>query len=91
MKYIFLGYADEEFGYCLWDLVKHNIIRRKVVIFNELEMFKRSVGEVGVKEVIEKFEEQKENIPPMQEDGKKIQEEEGRQVESDEHQEEGTL
>ena len=28
MKCIFLGYADEEFGYRLWDPVKHKIIRK---------------------------------------------------------------
>ena len=58
MKCIFLGYANEEFGYRLWDPVKRKIIRSRNVIFNELEMFKRTVGELEVKKVIEKFEEQ---------------------------------
>ena len=34
MKCIFLGYVDEDFGYRLWDLVKHKIIRSEDVIFN---------------------------------------------------------
>ena len=58
MKCIFLGYADEDFGYRLWDLVKHKIIRSMDVIFNELEMFKSTVGELEVKKVIDRFEEQ---------------------------------
>eukprot|EP00253_Pinus_taeda_P004835 PITA_04835 len=43
MKHIFLGYADEDFGYRLWDPVKHKIIRCRDVIFNESEMFKRTI------------------------------------------------
>ena len=57
MKCIFLGYADEDFGYRLWDPVKHKIIRSRDVIFNESEMFKRTVGELEVKKVIDRFEE----------------------------------
>ena len=72
MKCIFLGYADEDFGYYLWDLVKHKIIRSMDVIFNESEMFKRIVGELEVKKVIDRFEEQQENIPPIQETEQKI-------------------
>ena len=56
MKCIFLGYADEEFGYRLWDPVKHKIIRSRDVIFNESEMFKRNVGEVEFRKVIDRFE-----------------------------------
>ena len=67
MKCIFLGYVDKDFGYHLWDLVKHKIIRSRDVIFNESEMFKRTIGELEVKKVIEKFEEQQENMPPIQE------------------------
>ena len=63
MKCIFFGYADEE----LWDPVKNKIIRSKDVIFNESELFKRTVGELEVKKIIDRFEEQQENIPPMQE------------------------
>ena len=91
MKCIFLGYADEDFGYRLWDPVKHKIIRSRDVIFNESEMFKRTVGELEVKKVIDRFEEQQENIPPMQENGQQIQEQKGQQVENDEQQEEGIL
>ena len=40
-------------------------------------MFKRNVGEVEVKKVIDRFEEQHEYIPPMQENGQQIQEHEG--------------
>ena len=54
-------------------------------------MFKRNVGEVEVKKFIDRFEEQHEDIPPMQENGQQIQEQEGQQGESDEHQEEGIL
>ena len=53
-----LGYADEDFGYRLWDPVKHKIIRSRDVIFNESEMLKRIVGELEVKKVIDRFEEQ---------------------------------
>jgi len=67
MKFIFFRYADEDFGYRLWDPVKHKIIRSKDVIFNELEMFKRIVGELEVKKVIDRFEERQENIPLIQE------------------------
>jgi hypothetical protein len=42
MKCIFLGYVDGEFGYRLWDPINNNAIRSKDVIFNELEMFKKS-------------------------------------------------
>ena len=58
MKCIFLGYADEEFGYHLWDLVKHKIIRNRDVIFNESEMFNRTKGGLEIKKVIDRFEEQ---------------------------------
>ena len=58
MKCIFLGYVDEDLGYRLWDPVKHKIIRSRDVIFNESEMFKRTVGEFEVKKVIDRFEEQ---------------------------------
>ena len=58
MKYIVLGYTDEDLGYRLWDPVKHKIIRSRDVIFNESTMFKRTVGELEVKKVIDRFEEQ---------------------------------
>lgn len=58
MRCIFLGYADEDFGYHLWDPVKHKITRGRDVIFNESKMFKRIVGELEVKKVIDRFEEQ---------------------------------
>lgn len=35
-------------------------------------MFKRTVGELEVNKVINRFEEQQENIPPMQENGQQI-------------------
>ena len=73
MKCIFLGYADEEFGYRLWDPVKHKIIRSRDVIFNESEMFKKTVGEFEIKKVSDRFEEQQENIPPIQENEQQIQ------------------
>ena len=58
MKCIFLGYADEDFGYHLWDPIKQKIIRSRDVIFNESEMLKRTIGELEVKKVIDRFEEQ---------------------------------
>ena len=91
MKCIFLGYADEDLGYRLWDLVKHKIIKSRDFIFNESEMFKRTVGELEVKKVIDRFEEQQENIPPIQENEQQIQEHEEQQVENNEQQEEGIL
>ena len=91
MKCIFMGYVDEEFGYRLWDPIKHKIIRSRDVIFNESEMFKRTAGELEVKKVIDRFEEQQENIPPIQENEQQIQEHEEQQVENDEQQEEGIL
>ena len=56
MKCIFLGYVYEEFGYRLLDPVKHKIIRSRDVIFNESKMFKRIIGELEVKKVIDRFE-----------------------------------
>lgn len=56
MKCIFLGYANEEFGYRLWDLVKNKIIRSRDDIFNESKIFKWTIGELEVKKVIDMFE-----------------------------------
>jgi len=36
MKCVFLGYADGEFCYRLWDPVNNKVIRSKDAIFNEL-------------------------------------------------------
>ena len=38
MKCIFLGYADGEFGYQLWDPVKSKVIRSNDVKFKELDV-----------------------------------------------------
>jgi len=84
MKCIFLGYADENLGYRLRDPVKHKIIRNRDVILNESEMFKRIVGELEVKKFIDRFEEQQENVPPIYENEKQIQEHEEKQVENNE-------
>ena len=65
MKCIFLGYADGEFGYRLWDPIKNKIIRSRDVIFNELENFKRSIGNVEVKNNVNRLT----DIPPLQEYG----------------------
>ena len=54
-------------------------------------MFKRTVGELEVKKFIDRFEEQQENIPPIQENEQQIQEHEKQKVESNEQQEEGIL
>lgn len=88
MKCIFLGYADGEFGYHLWDLVKHKIIISRDVIFNELEMFKRTTSNLEGKKIVDRFEEQKENIPLIQENGKQDQEYDEQQEENVEQQEE---
>ena len=58
---IFWGYVDGEFGYRLWDPIKNKIIRRRDVIFNELEVFKRSTGNVEEKKIVNKLT----NIPPL--------------------------
>lgn len=50
-----MGYADDEFGYRLWDPVKHKVIRSSVVIFNELQMFKKYAGDIEVKKIVDKF------------------------------------
>jgi len=57
MKCIFLGYVDEEFGYHIWDPVKHKIIRSRDVIYNESKLFKRTVGDMDIKKIIDKFKE----------------------------------
>ena len=48
-------------------------------------MFKRIVDELEVKKVIDRFEEQQENITPMQENEQQIQEQEDQQVENEEY------
>ena len=55
MKCIFLGYADGEFGYRLWDSVKSKVIRSRDVIFNELEMFKKPTCDMKVKKSTGRF------------------------------------
>ena len=92
MKCIFLGYVDGEFGYRLWDPVKHKVIRSRDVIFNELQMFKKFAGDIEVKKIVDKFADQREDIPflqehgqpPLQEHGHQIQEHDGHQVEDNE-------
>jgi hypothetical protein len=54
MKCIFLGYVDDDFGYRLWDTIKNKVIRSRDVIFNELEMFKKSAGNMEVKKVVDR-------------------------------------
>ena len=81
---IFLGYAYGEFGYCLWDPNKNKIIRSMDVIFNELEMFKRSTGNVEVKKIVNSLT----DIPPLQEYGQEIQECDIQQMENDAQQQE---
>jgi len=44
-------------------------------------MFKRTIGELEVKKVIDRFEEQQEKIPPIQENEQQIQEHEEQQEE----------
>ena len=67
MKCIFLRYVDGEFGYRLWDLVKCKVIRSKDVIFNELEMLKNPSCDMEVKKLTDRFVEQQEKMPPLQE------------------------
>ena len=54
-------------------------------------MFKRTVGDVGVKKIVYRFEEQQENIMPLQENGKPIQEPNGKQEENNEQEEDEAL
>ena len=99
MKCIFLGYEDGEFGYRLWDPVRHKVIRSSDFIFNELRMFRKSTGDMEVKKIVDKFADQQEDIPllqehgqpPLQEHGHQIQEHDGHQVEDNEQQEEQIL
>ena len=83
MKCIFLGYVDGEFGYRLWDPVKSKVIRRRYVIFNELEMFKKPTCDMKVKKSTDRFVEQQENIPPLQENNGQQAENGGQPVEDD--------
>ena len=85
MKCIFLGYADGEFGYRLWDPVKSKVNRSRDVIFNELEMFKNPTCDMEVKKSIDRFVEQQENIPPLQENNGQ-QAENGGQLDEDDGQ-----
>ena len=39
-KCTFIGYEVDDFGYCLWDLKNHKIIRSRDVVFNEKVMYK---------------------------------------------------
>ena len=82
-----MGYADGEFGYCLWDPNKNKIIRRRDVIFNELEMFKRSTDNVEVKKIVNKLT----NIQPLQEYVQEIQEYHRQQMENDAQQQEENM
>ena len=83
MRCIFWGYADGEFGYRLWDPIKNKIIRSRDVIFNELEMFKSSIGNVEVNKIVNSTD-----IPPLQEYRQEIQECDKQQMESEAQQEE---
>lgn len=70
LKCIFLGYADNELGYRLWDPIKRRIIRSRDVIFNEGQMFKNTDKSVEMQkfvEIIGQQEAQQENMPPLQE------------------------
>ena len=84
MKCIFLGYADGEFGYHLWDLVKHKVIRSKDAIFNTLEMFKKLTGDMEVKKYANMIVERQENISSLHENN-------GKPVENDGQREEESL
>ena len=58
MRCIFLGYADSEFGYRLWDPINNKVIRSRDVIFNKLEMYKRHTGDMEVKKIADRLVEQ---------------------------------
>jgi hypothetical protein len=58
------------------------------VIFNELEMFKKSGSNIEVKKVVDNFVEQQIDIPPLQENRHHIQEQVEQQMENDEQREE---
>lgn len=53
-------------------------------------MFKCTVGDLEVKKIVDKFEEQ-ENIPPFQENGQQIQEHDGKEEQNNEKQQEEAL
>ena len=77
MKCIFLGYVNGEFGYRLWDLVKHKVIRSKDAIFNVLEMFKKLTGDMEVKKYANMIVERQENISSLHENNGKPVENDG--------------
>ena len=98
MKCIFLGYADGEFGYHLWDLVKHKVIRSKDAIFNTLEMFKKLTGDMEVKKYANMIVERQENISSLHENnGKPVEndgqptKDNGKPIENDGQREEESL
>ena len=39
-KCTFIGYGIDDFGYRLWDLKNHKLIRSRDVVFNEKVMYK---------------------------------------------------
>jgi hypothetical protein len=50
----------------LWDPINNKFIRSMDVIFNELEMFKKSTGNMVVKRVVDRSVEQQIDIPRLQ-------------------------
>ena len=85
MKCIFLGYANGEFGYCMWDLAKWKVIRSRDVIFNELEMFNKPTCDMEVNKSNDRFVEQQENILPLQENDGQHEENGGQPAKDDGH------
>ena len=51
-KCTFIGYRANDFGYCLWYLKNHKIIRSRAIVFNEKVMYKDKLH--GKKEEKEK-------------------------------------
>jgi hypothetical protein len=90
MNCVFLGHANGEFGYRLWDLVNNKVIRNKV-IFNELEMFQKFAHNMEVKKVVGKSIEQHIDIPSLQENEHHIQEKYEQQMEYDKKHQEETI
>jgi len=55
MKYVFMGYMVGDFGYHLWDPIKHKIVRSGDVIFNKLAMYERHTSDIEVNKIVDMF------------------------------------
>ena len=60
LKFVFLGYVDNELDYQMWDPIKRIIIRSRDVILNEGKMFTTTDKGVEMQKFVE-IQEQQEN------------------------------